>query len=121
MFGALRLFLDLREPRETRSTHRIARPMPEHGNRAAHRRRMRRWSVGQPLGLVLSLLPRPFNISQRSEGWVTDVTDPRTWQGWLSLAVVMDLRSRLIVGWVAASISCRELVLNAVLMAVWRR
>jgi putative transposase len=53
---------------------------------------------------------------------VTDITYIRTWQGWLYLAVVMDLFSRMIVGWAARPTIHRELVLNAVLMAVrWRR
>ena len=50
--------------------------------------------------------------------WVTDITYIRTWQGWLYLAVVMDLFSRKIVGWSAGSTIHRELVLDAVLMAV---
>jgi transposase InsO family protein len=45
----------------------------------------------------------------------------RTWQGWLYVAAVMDLFSRIIVGWAAASTIHRELVLNALLMAVRRR
>jgi putative transposase len=52
---------------------------------------------------------------------VTDITYIRTWQGWLYVAVVMDLFSRLIVGWAAALTIHRELVLNAVLMAVRQR
>lgn len=52
---------------------------------------------------------------------MTDITYIRTWQGWLYLAVVMDLFSRMIVGWAAEPIVHRELVLNAVLMAVRRR
>jgi putative transposase len=51
---------------------------------------------------------------------VTDITYIRTWQGWLYLAVVMDVFSRLIVGWAAQPTIHRELVLNAVLMAVAR-
>jgi putative transposase len=52
---------------------------------------------------------------------VTDITYIRTWQGWLYLAVVMDLFSRKIVGWATASTIHRELVLDAVLMAVRHR
>jgi putative transposase len=52
---------------------------------------------------------------------VTDITYIPTWQGWLYLAVVMDLFSSLIVGWAATPTIHRELVLNAVLMAVRRR
>ena len=52
---------------------------------------------------------------------MTDITYIRTWQGWLYLAVVMDLFSRKIVGWAATPTIHRELVLNALLMAVRRR
>ena len=58
----------------------------------------------------------------RALHWVTDLTYIRTWQGWLYLAVVMDLFSRRIVGWSAGPTMHRELVLDAVLMALrWRR
>jgi putative transposase len=52
---------------------------------------------------------------------VTDITYIRTWQGWLYLAVVMDLSSRKIVGWATSATIHREVVLDAVLMAVRSR
>lgn len=52
---------------------------------------------------------------------MTDITYVRTWQGWLYLAVVTDLSSRKIIGWSAGPTIQRELVLDAVLMAVRRR
>ena len=45
----------------------------------------------------------------------------RTWQGWLYLAVVLDLYSRRVVGWSMKATMARDLVLDALLMAVWRR
>jgi putative transposase len=56
-----------------------------------------------------------------NKSWVTDITYIRTWEGWLYLAVVMDLFSRKIVGWSTRPTIARELVLDAVLMAVRRR
>jgi putative transposase len=53
--------------------------------------------------------------------WVTDITYIRTWEGWLYLAVVMDLFSRKIVGWSTRPTIHRGLVLDAVMMAVKRR
>ena len=53
--------------------------------------------------------------------WVTDITYIRTWQGWLYLAVVMDLFARKVVGWSMKPTLARALVLDAILMAVWRR
>ena len=53
--------------------------------------------------------------------WVTDITYIRTWEGWLFLAAVMDLYSRKIVGWSMKPSLARDLVVDAVMMAVWRR
>ena len=53
--------------------------------------------------------------------WVTDITYIRTYEGWLYLAVVLDLFSRQVVGWSMSSRIDRELAINALLMAVWRR
>lgn len=121
IYGAPRVFLDLREAGETCSKHRVARLMRENKLRALHGYRMRRWSVGKPAVLIPNLLKRQFTVTRRNKAWVTDITYIRTWQGWLYLAVVMDLFSRLIVGWAVAPTIHRELVLNAVLAAVRRR
>ena len=53
--------------------------------------------------------------------WVTDVTYIPTWQSWLYLAAVVDLYSRKVVGWSMKATLSRELVLDALLVAVWRR
>ena len=66
-------------------------------------------------------LARQFNPSQPNQSWVTDITYIRTHEGWLYLAVVMDLYSRKIIGWSMDSRMVKELVLDALLMAIWRR
>ena len=53
--------------------------------------------------------------------WIKDITYIRTWQGWLYLAVVIDLHSRMVVGWSMKPTLARELVLDALLMAVWKQ
>jgi putative transposase len=121
IYGAPRVFLDLREAGETCSKHRVARLMREQRLRALHGYRTRRWSVGKPAILVPNLLQRRFTVSRPNRAWVTDITYVRTWQGWLYLAVVMDLFSRKIVGWAALPTIHRELVLDTVLMAVRAR
>jgi putative transposase len=95
--------------------------MRENKLRALHGYRTRRWSVGKPAVLVPNLLKRQFTVTRPNKAWVTDITYIRTWQGWLYLAVVMDLFSRKIVGWSTRPTIHRELVLDAVLMAVRRR
>lgn len=121
VYGAPRVFLDLREAGETCSKHRVTRLMRENGLRALHGYRTRRWSVGKPAVLIPNLLQRQFTVTRPNRAWVTDITYVRTWEGWLYLAVVMDLFSRKIVGWAGGPTIQRELVLNALLVAVRRR
>ena len=99
IYGAPRVFLDLREAGETCSKHRVMRLMRVNNLRALHGYRTRRWSVGKPSVLIPNILKRQFTVTRPNKACVTDITYIRTWQGWLYLAVVMDLFSRKIVGW----------------------
>ena len=121
IYGAPRVFLDLREAGETCSKHRVARLMRVNRLRALHGYRTRGWAVGKAAVLSPNLLKRQFTVTRRNKAWVTDITYIRTWQGWLYLAVVMDLFSRKIVGWATRPTIHREVILEAVLMAVRRR
>jgi hypothetical protein len=67
IYGAPRVFLDLREAGETCSKHRVARLMREHQLRALHGYRMRRWSVGKPSVLIPNLLKRQFTVTRRNK------------------------------------------------------
>jgi transposase InsO family protein len=64
---------------------------------------------------------RQFTVTRPNKAWVADISYIRTWEGWLYLAVVMDLFSRKIVGWLVSSTIHREVVLDAIIMAVRRR
>ena len=64
---------------------------------------------------------REFTVDAPDLIWVTDITYIRTWQGWLYLAVVLDLHSRAVVGWSMKPTIAKEVVLDALMMAVWRR
>ena len=66
-------------------------------------------------------LRRQFNPDAPDERWVTDITYIRTHEGWLYPAVVVDLFSRKIICWSMQSRMTKDIVLNALLMAVWRR
>ena len=76
---------------------------------------------GGPIGLVENVLNRDFAPEAPNQVWVTDITYIRTYEGWLFLAVVMDLYSRQVVGWATAPTMTRDLVLQALLAAVWKR
>lgn len=66
-------------------------------------------------------LERDFSATQANDKWVTDITYVRTAEHWLYLCVVIDLYSRLVVGWSMSATQDRQLVLQAVLMALWQR
>ena len=121
IYGAPRVFLDLREAGETCSKHRVARLMRVNKIRAVRGYRTRQRSVSKPSELVPNVLLRNFDVTRPNKAWVTDITYIRTWQGWLYLAVVMDLFSRMIVGWATRPTIGRELALDAIIMAVRRR
>lgn len=89
--------------------------------RAVHGYRTRHIPVAKPQALIPNLLQRQFTVSRRTAVRVTDITYIRIWQGWLYLAVVMDLFSRKIVGWATKPTIHRELVLEAVMKAVRSR
>lgn len=65
-------------------------------------------------------LRRVFAVSRRNAVWVTDITYIRTWQGWLYLAMIMDLFSRKIVVWATKPI-INQLFLDAIMEVVRSR
>jgi putative transposase len=121
VYGAPRIFLDLREAGETCSKHRVARIMRANHIKALHGYRAPRYARGVPALFTPNTLQRGFTVQRPNHAWVTDITYVRTWEGWLYLAVVMDLYSRRIVGWSTKPTLAQDLVLDALLMAVRRR
>jgi putative transposase len=121
VYGAPRILLDLREAGEICSKHRVARLMRVHNIRAAHGYRSPRYIPNRTAELVPNLLQREFKVARPNVVWVTDITYVRTWQGWLYLAVVIDLFSRKIIGWSTKPTIARGLIIDAVLMAVRNR
>jgi len=67
------------------------------------------------------VLDREFAPDAPNKVWVTDITYIRTYEGWLYLAAVMDLYSRQIIGWATRPHMTTDLVLQALLAAVWKR
>jgi transposase InsO family protein len=101
---------------------RVARLMRLHHLRARHKRRYRvTTKVNPKLPAAPNHLAQHFQASAPNEKWVGDITGIWTREGWLYLAVVMDLYSRRIVGWALASTQDTTLVLAALRMAIGRR
>ena len=121
VYGSRRVFADLREAGETCGKHRVAKIMKANKIRAIRGYKKPRHVAGRPSIIAPNRLNREFTVDQPDRAWVTDITYLRTWQGWLYLAVVIDLHSRKVVGWSMKPTLARELVLDALLMAIWRR
>lgn len=121
VYGSPRICLDLREMGEVINKKRVARIMREHKIRAIYGYKIPRKVYGRPSIISSNRLQRRFTVEQPDRAWVTDITYIRTYQGWLYLAVVIDLYSRRVVGWSMQPTLARELVVDALLMAVWRR
>lgn len=121
VYGYRRIHLDLREMGEICGKHRVARIMKTHEIRAVHGYKKPRLIYGRPSIVTPNILDRKFTVTEPDTAWVTDITYIRTWQGWLYLAVVLDLYSRKVVGWSMKPTLARDIVVDALLMAVWRR
>jgi putative transposase len=121
VYGARRVFGDLREAGEVCGRHRVEKIMRANSIKAIRGYKVPRRIAGCPSIIAPNRLKREFTVDQPDRAWVSDITYLRTWQGWLYLAVVIDLHSRKVVGWSMKATLARELVLDALLMAIWRR
>ncbi len=122
VFGRPRMWEELRYQGESCSRNRVARLMRDDGLRGIpQRRRWRKKPSGARPDHVRTHLARDFSADEPNPKWVTDITYIRTAEGWLYLAVVVDLYSGRVVGWSMSARQDRQLVLQAVLMALWQR
>lgn len=121
VYGYRKIHCDLRDIGEQVGVNRVYRLMRAAGLRAQVGYRRPRHRSGPASVLAPNRLQQKFQVTNPNEAWVTDITHIRTHEGWLYLAVVIDLYSRKVVGWSMHSRIKKELVLNALLMAVWRR
>lgn len=121
VYGYRKITLDLREAGERCSRHRVRRLMKTEGLCAEIGYGRKPRYRGGPVGVVENVLNRDFTPNAPNKVWVTDITYIRTYEGWLFLAAVMDLYSRQIVGWATQPTMTRDLVLQALLAAVWKR
>jgi len=122
VLGAPRMQEDLRYAGETCSLNRVARLMRI--NKIQGIPQKKRWrkkgSDVRPVG-VANHLARDFRANEPNTKWVTDITFIETIEGWLYLGAVKDLHSDVVVGWSMSHRQTRELVIQAVLMALWQR
>ncbi len=121
IYGSPRIHRDLREAGMHCGVKRVARLMHQAKLKSIRGYRRPRYKSGKPSTAAPNRLQQQFTVTQPDAAWVTDITYIATYEGWLYVAVVIDLYSRLVVGWSMKSSMPTEIVLDALLMAVWRR
>ncbi len=122
VYGARKVCRELLAWGEPCGRHKVARLMREAGLKGCPKRRFRRLPDSPPSHPVAAnVLNQDFTATRTNERWASDITFIATRQGWLFLAVVMDLYSRRIVGWAMDRRIGRHLVLDAITMALGYR
>ena len=122
VYGYRKLHADLLDQGETICPNRVARLARQANIKAEIGYKRRPGSYGgRPSVIVDNTLDRQFDVEEPDKVWVTDITYIRTLEGFAYLAVVIDLYTRRVVGWSMQSRQTTDVVLQALLMAVWRR
>jgi Integrase core domain/HTH-like domain len=122
VYGARKGWRQLRREGVVVGRDRVARLMRSRGIAGAVRGKTCRTTIADPAATrAPDLVQRRFVATRPNQLWVSDFTYVASWSGTVYMAVVIDVFSRLIVGWRAATTMRTELVLDALEMAIWRR
>lgn len=121
-YGAPRLTKELNSLGEICSKNRVFRRMRYLGLKAKSKKKFKMTTdSSHNLPVAENLLNRDFTASEPNQKWVGDISYIWTGEGWLYLATVIDLYSRAVIGWSLQSTMSRNLVCDALMMALWRR
>ena len=121
-YGSPRVHAELRERGQRTGRKRVARLMRAAGLYGREPRRFRHTTdSGHGMAIKGNLLARRFAVLAPNTSWVTDITYLWTVDGWLYLAVILDLFSRRVVGWALSERLERGLALDALKMALQNR
>jgi transposase InsO family protein len=116
------MFEELKESGLAIGRHRIARLMRDHGLKALQKRRYKKTTDSDHGGPVApNLLDQNFIAKQQNQKWGADISYIWTAEGWLYLAIVVDLFSRRIVGWATSDRMKKDLALTAMKRALVMR
>jgi len=120
-YGSPSIWNELRAERVV-GKHRIARLMQQHGIRAKTQRRWRATTQSKhEYPIAPNRVARQFRVGAPNRVWATDITFLWSNEGWVYLAVVLDLYSRAVIGWAMDTRMDTQLPLRALAMAVARR
>jgi len=121
-YGRPRIQSDLIDEGIHVSDKRVARLMKERSIHGASRRKGFKTTVrDRDARPAPDLVDRKFTATAPNQLWVADITYVPTWSGFLFVAIVLDVYSRLVVGWAMATHLRTELVIDALNMAIYRR
>lgn len=122
VLGAPRIWQELQYEGLNCGINRVARLMRANNLQGIpQKKRWKKKGVGERPSDISNHLERDFSADQANRKWVTDITYIRTAKNWLYLCVVIDLFSGIVVGWSMSHRQTRDLVIQAVLMALWQR
>ena len=99
IYGSPRIYRDCKTAGLACSENRVARLMQQAKIHAVRGYRCARYKVGKPAIAAPNRLRQVLVATTSDEAWVTDITRIYTHEGWLYVAVVIDLYSRAVVGW----------------------
>jgi putative transposase len=121
-YGSPRITGDLHDNKEICSKNRVARRMKHLGLKAKGKKKFKVTTDSKHnLPVAPNLLNRDFTAQAPNQKWCGDISYIWTDEGWMYLAVVIDLYSRAVIGWSVQSTMSRQLVSDALMMALWRR
>jgi putative transposase len=122
-YGTRRVWHDVLAEGFSCGLHRIERLMRKNALKARPRRRSLPADMGERVVSTIApnVLDRQFHAPTPNRKWIADFTYIWTAEGWLYVAVVIDLFSRRVVGWSMSASMTAQLVIDALLMAIWRR
>jgi putative transposase len=122
VYGARRVWKQLGRQGVRVARCTVERLMRADGLAGVRRGRKQRTTTPEPAApRPPDLVQRRFTASRPNQLWVADLTYVRTWEGWVYVAFVLDVFSRLLVGWQLATHLRTDLPLDALEMAIWHR
>jgi putative transposase len=121
-YGPRRVYKKLRKERYVVARCTVTRLMADMGLRGVQRGRRQFTTIADDTAArPADLVDRQFVAERPNQLWLADITYVSTWQGWLYVAFILDVHSRMIVGWQIANHLRTDLALDALEMALWRR
>lgn len=121
-YGSRRTAERLRMQGHPVGRYRARSLMKKAGVSVTHRKKFRRTTDSKHnLPVAPNLLNRNFQVDRPDKVWCSDITYLWTMEGWLYLAVIIDLFSRKVIGWAMSHRMKASLVMEALSMAYWRR